>query len=207
MRNFKRKSIQGVAVAVAVLLTAPFAAADRGGSHGRGEAGVRSSAPRVSVPAPARSNRGGTPSARGTSSNSYRGTGNSAGRYPILEALRNAQYSDHRYDNRHGYRHDDDYADAAKTAAIANAVVGVVGILANANRPYCPPPVVVAPPAPCGHYVTERVLVQPGHYEQIRAWVPQSRDPYTGCMVGGYYEVHQRWVPEVYETRQVWVVD
>lgn len=198
-----------MALGMAAVLMAPVAMADRGDSRGRGEAGVRASAPRVSAPSVARSSNRGA-GERNNNNRGYergRSGGGNAGRYPILEALRDSRYNDQRYNDRydrHGH-HDDDMADAVKAAAIANAVVGVVGILANAGQPHCPPPMVVAPAPPRGHYVTERVLVQPGHYEQVRAWVPQTRDPYTGCIVGGYYEVQNRWVPDVYELREVWV--
>jgi len=104
-------------------------------------------------------------------------------------------------------------ADAYRDAAIANAVVNLVGIVATAALQPEPRAVAVAAPAPApvvhaqprGYYRTEQVLVSPGHYEDIRVWIPECRDPYTGRVSGGYHEVRKRWVAEVYEYRPVWV--
>lgn len=135
--------------------------------------------------------------------------------YPLLDALRDRarNYDDYRYD-RH---RDDEMADAYRDAAIANAVVNLVGIAVGAavHDRTCATPVAVAPapapapvtvvrPQPRGYYTTEQILVSPGHYEDVRVWVPESRDAY-GRPVPGYYVVHKRWIPDVYEYRPVWV--
>jgi hypothetical protein len=129
------------------------------------------------------------------------------GNSPILDALRRGAHD--RYDGYRGRdyrRHDDDAAKALRAAAIATAVVGVVGILANSHQQAAcaPQPVAVAAP-PRGEYVTERVLVQPGHYEDVRVWIPETRDTAGRVLSGGYYELRKRWVPDVYEYRPVWV--
>lgn len=113
---------------------------------------------------------------------------------------------------RDRHRHDNDWADAYRDAAIADAVVGITGIIAGAAMaPYgygqpvypAPAPVYVAPPPP--RYRTERVLVREGYYEQQDVWVPEFYDRRTGETVRGHYETRQRWVPEVWEERQVQV--
>jgi hypothetical protein len=109
------------------------------------------------------------------------------------------------------YRHDADreYAHAMRDAAIADAVVGVTGIIAGAaTAPYyaAPPaypvysPVYV--PAPT-RYVRERVLVRQGGYEDYEEWVPDRYDTHTGETIAGHYEVHRRYVPELWEERLV----
>ena len=139
--------------------------------------------------------------------NSYRGYGQRYGRYG-------------------GYGND--YAGAYRDVGIANAVVDLFGnlaVMSMQNGPryavpvgaypmvpvaaYPAAPVAAYVPAPVaypsGHYETERVLVNPGHYEEVKVWIPEGIDPQTGARTGGYYEARQRWIPEVYEYRPVWV--
>lgn len=143
--------------------------------------------------------------------------------HPILDALQNRARDYNGYGNGYGYgnnyrndhHHNDDFAGAYRDAAIANAVVNLVGIAVGAavqHQAYATP-VVVAPapvqvvevqPQPRGYYRTEQILVSPGHYEDVRVWEPECRDAY-GHMSGGYYVVSKRWIPEVYEYRPVWV--
>ena len=133
--------------------------------------------------------------------------------HPILDAWRDraGSYNDHgRYNDRY---HDDHMADAYRDGAIANAVVNLVGIAVGAamqDRVYAQPvavapaPVQVVEVQPRGYYRTEQILVSPGHYEDVRVWEPEGRDQH-GRPVGGYYVVHKRWIPDVYEYRPVWV--
>ena len=126
--------------------------------------------------------------------------------------------------NGYGRNHHDEFADAYRDAAIANAVVGLVGVIANAAcqpRPvavaapaYAAAPVYAAAPAyaaapvvvqPAGHYEVRRTLVQEGYYENTQVWVPEYNDPATGTIVAGHYETHKRFVPPVYQETQVWV--
>lgn len=125
---------------------------------------------------------------------------------PILDGLRGLRDD---YRDRYDYdRHHDNEAKYYRDAAIANAVVGLVGIAVSAAtqpRVYAEP----APVAYCeprGHYRTERVLVERGHYEQVRVWIPDSVD-HCGRVIPGYYELRQRWVPDVFEYRPVWVAE
>ena len=108
-------------------------------------------------------------------------------------------------DGRHGGRYDSDkaMASAYRDAAIANAVVGLVGIFVEAGtRNQC----AVQPAQPTGHYETHRVILQPGRYEQDRVWVPERYDPNTGRKLGGgYHETRTRWVPETVEYRKVYI--
>jgi len=111
-----------------------------------------------------------------------------------------------RYGNRYNdrYRADKEYADAMRDAAIANAIVGVVGIIAEAAA--APQPVVQQPyvaPAPAPQYRVERVLVQEGRYEQYQVWVPDTYDRTSGETIKGHYETRERYVPEIWQERHV----
>ena len=99
------------------------------------------------------------------------------------------------------------HAKAYRDAAIANAIVNVVGILATANQPQIPvaagpPP---APVAPRGYIERQRVLVQEGRTEEYQVWVPEYRIPETGEVVLGHHETRRREVAPVFEEREVWV--
>lgn len=151
---------------------------------------------------------------------------------PILDRLLGAYEQDQYYDNY--YRRDEIYADAIRDAAIANAVVGVVGIVADSAtrsqaykygvNPYGAPgygaggygaqPVYTAPsqgyaqaaPVERGQYVRERIVVEPERYVQEQVWIPERYDPTNGRKIGGgYHETRTQLVPERVEYRDVWV--
>lgn len=118
------------------------------------------------------------------------------------------RYGDHGgYGDRY-YDSDREYARAMRDSAIANAVVGVVGIIANsATAPYAvqqpyPGPVYQAPVA-APTYRVERVLVREAHYEEYQTWVPDTYDARTGETIVGHNVVRQRYVPELWQERQV----
>jgi len=187
------------------LVAAPIASASPGSR------GVHS-APRVSAPAPGRSvrqapapsNRGQAVAQRGSSRNlGTPATGTSrnianpynSGLGAIGQAVRSAQEERRHRDYRRDVRRSN------RDAAIAVAVVGIAGaVIAATAAPktpaYCT--------QPTGHYVTERVLVREGHHVEERVWVPEYRDRATGALVRGHYQTHVRWMPPVYEERQVW---
>lgn len=115
--------------------------------------------------------------------------------------------------NGYGGRHFDPYegekaqADAYRDAAIANAIVNVVGILATASQPQapvalCPPP---APVAPRGYVERQRFLVQEGRTEEYQVWIPEYTIPETGELVVGHHETRRRSIAPVYEEREIWV--
>jgi hypothetical protein len=57
-----------------------------------------------------------------------------------------------------------------------------------------------------GHYERQRVLVKDGYYESYNVWVPKDRTGLFGLkVIPGHYEARQRWIPPVYEYRDVWV--
>ena len=103
-------------------------------------------------------------------------------------------------DSRDSRHHDRDrgYADAYRDVGIANAVVDLVGIIANSGAPQ------VVYEQPCARYERAKVLVQEGHYEETRVWVSHGYDPCTR-VDRGHYEIQRRWVPDVYEYRDVLV--
>lgn len=223
MATSHRISFRMAAAAAALCILTPLAQAGTPGLTG-GKREVRSSpggSARISTPSAPRMNRGTAPSRsyapQGSRGTSQRGTSyqrgdarHSLAGSPILDALRNGGYGNQRgYDSRYrDSRHrEDEVAKAIRTVAIAGAVVGVVGIIANSqqNRAYAPAQTVAVAPAPRGEYVTERILVSQGHYEDVRVWIPETRDPHGRVVSGGYYELRKRWVPEVYEYRPVWI--
>lgn len=153
-----------------------------------------------SLPGPSRNGLSGLNRARGGGAPGL-GNGNLLGgllqEYLYDEYGRGRGYDPHAGEKAH--------AKAYRDAAIANAVVNVVGILANAqqNRQYeaCPP----ASGGPQGHIERKRVLVQPGRTEEYQVWVPEHRIPETGEIVAGHHETRRREIPPVYEIREVWV--
>lgn len=214
-------------IATTVMATSAFAGPlDQGG---RGNGGSKSSV--RSGHSSARSDSHSGRAFRSSSSES-RGRGSersqrASSNTPILDALRNGSgnnnigngqllrglgraYEQER-ERKYWNDREDDYRDAQRTETIVNGVVSLVGILATANQPQyhvhpAPAPVVVCPPpAPRGHYITERVVVEPGYHANERVWIPDYRDPATGRVVLGHYETHQTWVPPVIQERQVWV--
>jgi len=115
-----------------------------------------------------------------------------------------------------GNRHFDPYAgqkaqaDAYRDAAIANAIVNVVGILATANQPrlevaYPVAGVAAAPVGPRGYVERQRILVQEGRTEEYQVWIPEYRIPETGEVVIGHHETRRREIAPLYEEREVWV--
>jgi hypothetical protein len=118
-------------------------------------------------------------------------------------------------------RHDpcEEMADAYRDAAIANAVVNLVGVLVTASGQRCNPPAAAAvsaapqprytvqPQAPAvrGHIEEQRILIREGHYEEYRVQVPEYTVPGTGERVLAHQETRRRWVEPVYEVREVWV--
>ncbi|MEK7793245.1 MAG: hypothetical protein AAB353_01880 [Candidatus Hydrogenedentota bacterium] len=115
--------------------------------------------------------------------------------YPLLDALRSQQ--------DYAYRRDNEYIKAQRDAVIANAVVNVVGIIADASgrsRQSYPAH------TPSGSFVQERIVLEPAHYETERVWVGPLFDPHTGRQLGGgFYETRTHYVPETYGLRDVWI--
>lgn len=113
------------------------------------------------------------------------------------------------YGNPYRWQHEaaEEYADAYRDAAIANAVVGLAGVLVNAHVQQralrTVPPVVAVQPA--AQYVTQRTLVRDGYYENREVWVPEHPDPVTGATILGHTEIQRIWVPPVYQETQVYV--
>lgn len=118
---------------------------------------------------------------------------------------RRGQYSDYGrggYGNPwdQGYGREDEMAKAYREVGIANAVVGLVGVLVQAseNSRYCEPQ---------GQWTRERVLISPARYETYQVWIPPAYDSRTGAKIGGgFYETRTQVIPEVYEEREVRVV-
>jgi len=115
------------------------------------------------------------------------------------------------YGDRH-HRDNDEMADAYRDAAIANAVVGLAGVLVSAAQqpqypqyaPVAAMPVCAAPPA--GRWERQAVVVRPAHYETYQEWIPEIYDSRTGQRIGGgYYESRSRLVPETFQYKDVWV--
>jgi hypothetical protein len=153
---------------------------------------------------------------------------------PILDALLGNRSNDtkdglgtlgdifrnNRYDRR-GYDDNDDFADAYLAVGLANAAVGLVGVLAENNRyrygpgyapanhygdscAYCRAEASYAPAPQPQRIVTERVLVEQGRYEQSEVWIPESYNPNTGQKLGGgFYETRTRYIPPQYQYREV----
>ncbi|MCK5863076.1 MAG: hypothetical protein KAH38_11355 [Candidatus Hydrogenedentes bacterium] len=110
------------------------------------------------------------------------------------------------YGNR--YHREDPMAKAYRDVGIANAVVGLIGVLVTASQ-YSTPPAAVAAPVravPAGHWERQTVVVQPKHYENYQEWIPEIFDSRTGQKIGGgFYETRTRLVPETLQHRDVWV--
>lgn len=146
--------------------------------------------------------RNGSPreysSGRGQSSNRARSP-ESAGAEQLLQGLSDylGAYGNGGSGNPFDYyeNRDREYAKAMRDAAIADAVVRVVGIIAESA--------VREREAPRSQYQTQRVLVQEGHYETVRVWVPEYQNE-RGDVIEGHYEQHRRWVPPVYQETEVW---
>lgn len=153
--------------------------------------------------------------------NLNRGRDSGAARNPLGGGLRSenpfgdllGQYLNHGYGRGQHYdphAGEKAHAEAYRDAAIANAIVNVVGILATANQPrvepaYPPDAVTVAPSGPRGHVERQRVLVQEARVEEYKVWIPEHRIPETGEIVEGHHETRRREIPAVYEEREVWI--
>ncbi len=176
---------------------------------------------RISAPARVTSSR----SPIGRSSNGRRGVGSNTRRGPGAPSLGNLNrglgglnnngplgglLQDYLYNEYGGRGNYDPYsgqkaqAKAYRDAAIANAVVNVVGILATTHqqRQYAQ---YNAAPAPSGHVERQQILVHEGRVEEYRVWIPEYVIPKTGEVVVGHHETRRREVAPVYETREVWV--
>ena len=98
--------------------------------------------------------------------------------------------------------HNDHYSmsKAVRDVGIAHAVVGLVGIVANAAQAERYAAV------PAGHWERRAVVVQPERYEQYQEWIPDLYDSRTGQKIGGgYYETRSRLVPQVVQYQDVYV--
>jgi hypothetical protein len=133
--------------------------------------------------------------------------GNGLGQHPLADLL----YS--QYGRGYGDRYSDpnrEMAKAYRDVGIANAVVGLVGVLATVaaqeNRAMATPVYGVQPvTAPTGRIERQQVLVREGRVEEYTVWVPEHTISGTGEKVLGHYQTRQRTVPPIYETREVWV--
>lgn len=140
----------------------------------------------------------------------YLGSGNLGELSQYLYGNRGAPgYGGYGYNNNY-YRRQKGMADAYRDATIANAIVNVVGILATTaaqdqyrSRPVAAAPVVMQQGSPA--YEMQKVVVQEGFYQQEQVSVPERQDPATGSVIEAHQEIHRRWVPPVYELRQVQV--
>ena len=100
-------------------------------------------------------------------------------------------------------RETDSMARAYRDVGIANALVGLVGVLATASQQQG---YACAPASPQGYWQRQAVVVEPQRYEQYQEWIPELYDSRTGQKIGGgYYEVRTQLVPEVVEYRAVWL--
>ena len=112
--------------------------------------------------------------------------------------------------DRYGYgdrrRGRDEYSDAYREVGFAHAIVNLIGIIAETstnNRALRQ----AQPAQPAPQLVREKVVVQPGRYEQYEVQVPARYDPNTGQLLGGgYTETRTRWLPEVVQYRDVYVM-
>jgi len=120
------------------------------------------------------------------------------GREALLNALRNyGEYGGAGYGGipRGGwnqpYQYEDSMARAYRDVGIAQAVVGLVGIMVSASQhaQYTnAAPAYGAQPTP--------VPQQPRQYVQYQEWIPELYDQYTGQKIGGgYYETRTRLAP------------
>ncbi|NIA12988.1 MAG: hypothetical protein GWP08_02820 [Nitrospiraceae bacterium] len=122
----------------------------------------------------------------------------------IGNATRGGGFDPYGYGGRH--RDSDDYADAYREVGFAHAIVNLIGIIAEtstANRALRQ----TQPTEPAPRLVREKVVVQPGRYEQYEVRIPARYSPNTGQLLGGgYTETRTRWIPEVVQYRDVYVL-
>ena len=110
--------------------------------------------------------------------------------------------------DRHEKSDAHEYADAIRDVGIANAVVGLVGVIANSQPTYREPVYrepVYRETQPTQRYAREKVILKEGYYEDYKVWVPEQYDSGSRDKILGHYEMRQRWVPEVYGFRDVQV--
>ena len=152
---------------------------------------------------------------RGASSSPSRGSGSFNGEQLgqlgslLGKGLMNGGYGDYRGGWGDYHHREDEMAKAYREVGIANAVVALVGVLAQTSqaRAYATaqPAMVQAPVE--NPWVRERVLVSPPRLETTQVWIPEVYDPRTGAKIGGgYHETRTQVIPEVYEEREVRVV-
>jgi hypothetical protein len=154
-------------------------------------------------------NRGGAPNLGAAGLGNGLGRGGAFGRNgsggPLGGLLQQYLYNEYgggyRYDP---YAGEKAHAKAYRDAAIANAVVNMVGIIAtnHQQRKYTNCSTAVAP---SGHIERQRILVQEGRTEEYQVWVPQYTVPATGEVVLGHNETRRREIAPVYENREVWI--
>ena len=134
--------------------------------------------------------------------------GSNRGLSPLADLL-HSQYG-RGYNDRY-YDPNREMAKAYRDVGIANAVVGLVGVLATVaaqeNRAVAATPVYGAAPAvaPSGRIERQQVLVREGRIEEYTVWVPEHTIPGTGEKVLGHHQTRQRSIAPIYETREVWV--
>lgn len=125
-------------------------------------------------------------------------------------------YAGHGYGYGDRDRYENEMADAYRDAAIANAVVGLVGIMVSAAQQsdcttVAATPVSTAMPVahaapPPGHWERQTVIVQPERYETYQEWIPEIYDSRNGQKIGGgFYETRTRLVPATFQYKDVWV--
>jgi hypothetical protein len=112
----------------------------------------------------------------------------------------------------YGQHYEDPYAKAYRDAAIANAVVSALGILATTSQQmqyqrqqqYLPQQQYAPAPQPAQRIEHVKTLVSPARYEQYQEWIPPLYDSRTGAQIGGgFNETRTRLMPEVYEYRDI----
>ncbi|HOZ47323.1 MAG TPA: hypothetical protein PLO37_04650 [Candidatus Hydrogenedentes bacterium] len=104
------------------------------------------------------------------------------------------------------HHREDQMAKAYRDVGIANAMVGLVGVMVQASQMSQTSQTVYCRPEPQGQWVRERVLIAPAHYETKQVWIPELHDPRTGQKLGGgFHETRTEYVPDVYEERTVFV--
>ena len=191
-----------------ILLVSPGSYADR--NPGKALRGIRNA-----VRSGAR--RPPTPFSRGILSQQMRGHNSNPLRSLSDLSISHGDFRSPFHSGRRAYRQEDSMAKAYRDVGIANAMVGLVGVLATLSQepvyaPVCAPapaPAAVplaAPAAPSGYWERRPVAVHPEHYEQYQVWIPAIVDARTGATTGGgYYETRSRLVPEQIEYQDVWV--
>jgi hypothetical protein len=218
----KHKGFFSVIVLTAgMLLLVPLAGADR---SWKGQMGVRT--PRISSPSgPNLSgilrNRGGSGHGSNLSSglnqlwgrgshgawSGNTGSWNHSNTENLFRSLGNNLPYNYNGFNRHYrdqyYHENNSMAKAYRDVGMANALVGLLGVMVTAaQNSNC----ATVAPVSNGHWERQAVVVQPERYEQYQEWIPELYDSRSGQKVGGgFYETRTRRVPETIQYRDVWV--